>query len=130
MIAIDTNVVVRLVVADDPRQTAAARRLLEAETVMVCTTVLLESEWVLRSAYGLSQERACKALKSFCGLSAVCLNDEERVAQAFDLCEGGMDFADALHVAAAVGSEAFATFDRALRKKAGQEFNGVKIRVL
>ena len=130
MIAIDTNVVVRLVVADDARQTAAARRLLEAETVMVSTTVLLESEWVLRSAYGLSRERARKALKSFCGLPAVCLSDEKRVAQAFGLCDGGMDFADALHVASAIGSDAFVTFDRALRKKAGREFDGVEIRVL
>lgn len=63
MIALDTNVVVRLLVDDHPQQTRRARRLLEARPVIILPTVLLESEWVLRGATGLfpasSRRRRC-----------------------------------------------------------------------
>ena len=128
MIAIDTNIVVRLIVDDDAVQVAKARRLLETEAVMVSATVLLESEWVLRSAYGLSHERAARTLRAFCGLAAVHLDDEERIARALDLSDKGMDFADALHVAAAVGIDGFVTFDRALRRKAARILDTIEVR--
>jgi predicted nucleic-acid-binding protein len=59
MLGIDTNVVVRLVVADDAEQTRRARKLIDQalardESVLVSLLVLLESEWVLRSRYGFS----------------------------------------------------------------------------
>ena len=54
MLAVDTNVVVRLLVNDDPRQGALARRLFELDEIFIGVTVLLESAWVLESVYGLS----------------------------------------------------------------------------
>src|SRR5271165_3450212 len=54
MLAIDTNLVVRYLVGDDPGQAARARSLIDNNDVFVCTTVLLETEWVLRSVYGFS----------------------------------------------------------------------------
>ena len=53
MIAADTNVIVRLLTDDEPRQTAQARRLFETETIFLPKTVLLEAEWVLRRLYRL-----------------------------------------------------------------------------
>lgn len=50
MIAIDTNVLVRLLVADDPAQSSRARALLETQDVWIGPTVLLEAAWVLDAA--------------------------------------------------------------------------------
>ena len=51
MIAVDTNVVVRLLIADDARQAAQASALFRNEEIWLCKTVILESVWVLRSLY-------------------------------------------------------------------------------
>lgn len=118
MLAIDTNVIVRFLTADDPVQARRARRLIETETVFVATTVLLETEWVLRSAYGYSAALARKALAAFAGLPRVVLEDAPLIATALARMEGGMDFADALHLGRAEGCTAFASFDRKLAKRA------------
>ena len=55
MIAIDTNVIVRYLVADQPEQFRRATALIEAEQVFVPTTVALEAEWVLRAIYRLNR---------------------------------------------------------------------------
>jgi len=52
MIAVDTNVLVRFLVRDDAKQAARAAALIQANEIWVCKTVLLETEWVLRSLYG------------------------------------------------------------------------------
>ncbi len=49
MIAFDTNMLVRTVVADHPEQVATVRRLIAQDTVFVSRTVLMESAWVLRA---------------------------------------------------------------------------------
>ena len=54
MLAIDANVIVRVLTRDDPGQAERARRLIEVEEVFVSVTVLLETERVLRGAYGYS----------------------------------------------------------------------------
>jgi predicted nucleic acid-binding protein len=69
MLAIETNLIVRYLVGDDAGQAARARRLIDNNDVFVCTTVLLETEWVLRSVYGFSPlPSAPKALSNFAGL--------------------------------------------------------------
>jgi predicted nucleic acid-binding protein len=75
MLAIDTNLIVRYLVGDDPGQAARARRLIDNNDVFVCTTVLLETEWVLRSVYGFSAAQCAKALSDFAGLPGVSLED-------------------------------------------------------
>jgi predicted nucleic acid-binding protein len=114
MNAIDTNVVIRVVTGDDPAQSEQARALLERETVSVATTVLLESEWVLRSVYGLSKAEAHAALTAFAGLPTVALQEPDRVHRALKWSSDGLDLADALHLAAAIGMDGFKTFDRRL----------------
>ena len=64
MLAIDTNVVVRYLTGDHPRQSARARALVDGEDVFVSTTVLLETEWVLRSVYGFEPAEVYGALRS------------------------------------------------------------------
>jgi predicted nucleic acid-binding protein len=118
VIAIDTNVLVRLVVADDAAQARRAKRLVEKSQVSVPTTVLLEAEWVLRSAYGFAPAEIALALRRFLGLPNVSPDAPGVVAQALDAYEAGLDFADALHLASGPRISAFYTFDRRLSKAA------------
>ena len=112
MRAIDTNVVVRYLTGDDPVQAPRARAAVDAGPVFASTTVLLESEWVLRSAYGFSALEVAQALRDFAGLPGVSVENPLLLAEALLRVEQGMDFADALHLGAAAQCEAMLTFDR------------------
>src|SRR3954451_23354658 len=112
MLAIDTNVIVRYLVADDPAQAARARRLIDGHDVFVCTTVLLQTEWVLRSVYGFSVAQCARALSDFAGLPRASLEHAGAAAKALSWMRQGMDFADGLHLAIAEGCEAFISFDQ------------------
>lgn len=118
MIAIDANVVVRFLVNDDPEQAQRARRLIESEDVFLSTTVLLETEWVLRVACMRPRERLLEMLRAFLGLPRVIAQDLRAAVTALEWAERGMDFADALHLAACPSCGAFATFDRQLSNRA------------
>ena len=118
MIALDTNVLVRVITNDDRAQTARATRLFrEQESVFIAKTVLLELEWVLRSAYRIPPNAIVSALRDILDVSNVEIEDEAAVRQAIQWCEKGMDFADGLHVASAGRERRFATFDKSLQRK-------------
>jgi predicted nucleic-acid-binding protein len=118
MLAVDTNILVRFITADDPRQAARARTLIANNDVFVATTVLLETEWVLRSIYKFSPVETVDALAVVAGLPRVALENPQAAAKALDWTRGGMDFADALHLAAASGCDGFVSFDGNLARKA------------
>ena len=118
MIAIETNIVVRLLVADDPTQTAQAAALVRDHPVLLLTSVLLETEWVLRSSYRVPRAAILEGLRRLVGLDQVTLDQPAVVAQALDRFAAGVDLADALHLAAAGAASEFATFDRALARHA------------
>ena len=112
MQAIDTNILVRYLTGDEPEQAARARTAIDTGDVFVSTTVLLESEWVLRSVYGFAGGEVAAALRAFSGLPGVSVENPALLAEALNLAEQGMDFADALHLGAAAGCESMLTFDR------------------
>ena len=120
MIALDTNVVVRFLVNDAAAQARRARALIEAHPVFVAVTVLLETEWVLRGGYGLPRAEVVRLLRALLGLPDLDAEDPQRIARALAWHEGGIDFADALHLAGSTGAERFATFDEKLVKAAGK----------
>jgi predicted nucleic-acid-binding protein len=127
MLAIETNLVVRYLTDDDPSQSARARSLIDGQGVFVCTTVLLETEWILRSVYGLPSGRITPALRAFAGLSGVTVEDPGATAQALTWTDGGMDFADALHLSKTAGCDAFISFDRRFARVANR-LSTVKVR--
>ena len=118
MIAVDTNVVVRLLTGDDPGQARRARTLFDRETVFLSKTVLLESEWVLRRLYGFAAERILDALAALIALPNVRCEDDAAIADALQWSAQGIDFADALHCASAPSADQFASFDARLVKRA------------
>lgn len=124
MHAIDTNVLVRFLTKDDPEQYAKARELIEGGNIFVATTVLLEAEWVLRSAYEYARIDVINALRSFGGLAGVTLESPDVTAHALAWAESRMDFADALHLASSSRYGSFRTFDAKLIKAAP---NGIEV---
>ena len=120
MRAVDTNVVVRYLTGDHPEQAARARAAIDGGPVFASTTVMLESEWVLRSVYGFGATEVAAALRSFSGLPNVSSESPVLLAEALDRAEKGMDFADSLHLGAATRCEAVLTFDRRFIEMAGE----------
>ncbi|WP_077107471.1 type II toxin-antitoxin system VapC family toxin [Agrobacterium sp. DSM 25558] len=118
MIAIDTNIVVRYLTGDHPEQSNRARSIVNEQPVFVAVTIALETEWVLRSAYGYSRFESASALRAFCGLPTVNVEDADCIAEALDLVEKSMDFGDALHLTRTAHCDGFVTFDRKLVKTA------------
>jgi len=126
MVVIDTNVLVRLLVNDDAGQARRARALFEREQVFISPTVLLESEWVLRSAYGLASARIIGLLRAVLGLPGVTTDRPQALAEALDACDKGLDFADALHMLLSAHAgpgdrpRVFYSFDIRLRQRAAR----------
>ncbi len=112
MIAIDTNIVVRLLTKDDVEQYQKAYRLFEQHPIFISDTVILETEWVLRFAYQFSREQIIDALGKLLGLPNVTVNYPTIVAQAFTWHSQGLDFADAFHLANSQHCDSFFTFDK------------------
>jgi predicted nucleic-acid-binding protein len=117
--AIDTNIIVRLLTDDDPKQAAAAKRIFAGRDLFIGITVMLETEWVLRSGYGFSATQVADGLRKVGGLPGVTIEQAAEVAQALDWMAAGMDFADALHMCRAAHCSSFLTFDRKLAKRSG-----------
>jgi predicted nucleic-acid-binding protein len=121
MIAPDTNVLVRLLVADDPAQTTRARALFERGDVLILKTVLLEAEWVLRSRYVLRRELIAGFFQNLAETDGIAMEHEDACRAAVVAYAGGMGFADAMHAAtAATMNVNFHTFDAGLAGKAGK----------
>lgn len=118
MLAVDTNVIIRLVTNDDPKQAKRAAALFATNEIFLPKTVMLESEWVLRYSYALERDAIVRSLRGVLGLPGVSAEDAVSVQRALDLFERGLDFADALHVASSGAAASFATFDTRLVKRA------------
>lgn len=111
MLALDTNIIVRYLTADDQEQFAKARALIDGEDVYVCTTVLLETR-VLRRGYRFGRDQIIAALTAFAGLPRITLEDPALAGKALEWTRSGLDFAEALHLVKAGGCEAFVSFDQ------------------
>jgi len=118
MTAVDTNVLIRLLTRDEEQQFLAASALFAENDIFIPESVLLETEWVLRYAYQFPPAAIFDALGKTLGLPNVKTERPGLIAQAIDLARQGLDFADALHLAASQKCEVLATFDAAFIKKA------------
>jgi predicted nucleic acid-binding protein len=119
LIALDTNILARYLLEDEPAQARAARRLLadaEAE-YWIPVTVVLELAWVLRKS-NAPRAVIMDRLRDLLSLRNVRAQNAELVNQALGWAGQGMDLADALHLVLSGKAERFATFDEALVKQA------------
>jgi predicted nucleic-acid-binding protein len=130
MISLDTNILARFLLNDDPVQFKLARDLLARPNDYTAPpTVLLELVWVLES-YDCTRAEVVQALHVLLGLPNFKPKSFEAICYAVNWYEAGMDFGDALHLALSAGDDAFATFDKALGKVATQNGIAPQVRVL
>jgi predicted nucleic-acid-binding protein len=119
--ALDSNVLVRLLVNDDPVQALRAAESIDASAAcFVPITVVLELEWVLRGACKLPWEAVISAFEGLLAIKQVHLEQEALVRPALAWHRGGLDFADALHLARSGGCGALLSFDRQLAQLEAQ----------
>ena len=119
MIALDTNILARYLLDDEPAQARAARRLLadaKAE-YWIPVTVVLELAWVLRKT-DAPRNVVMERLRDLLSLRNVRVQNADLVFQSLRWAAQGMDLADALHLVLSGKAERFATFDEALIKQA------------
>ena len=127
MIGIDTNILLRLWLNDDPAQNKRIDALLAEHgstpaSLLVTDVVLAEAIWTLRSAFDQDKAAQLVAVRSLLSETAFAFEDREVVAQAVGLFElGSCGFSDCLVVArhARQGCAFTATFDRGMRKLPG-----------
>ena len=128
--AVDTNILIRLLVRDDRSQTEKVLALTAIDTLVVPTTVLLETEWVLRGVYTYDRQSVSQCFDQLLAFDVIEFVDESLVLEAIGLFKLGMDFADALHLIGSSDVKTFATFDRDLAKRARRAGSGLDILLL
>jgi len=120
MISVDTNLLARFLLKDDPVQHRRAVAVLESDAeVYIPVTVLLELAWVLK-ARDATREEILAALRGILALPRVRSQHEDAVRIALGWVEAGMDPADALHLALSGKASRFLTFDTALARQSGK----------
>jgi predicted nucleic-acid-binding protein len=127
MIGVDTNILLRLWLNDDPAQSKRIDQLLAEHggwpgSLLVTDVVLVEAVWTLKSAFEQDKHAQLIAVRSLLEETAFAFEDREAVAAALTLFESGScGFADCLVVAkhARQGCDFTATFDRGMRKLPG-----------
>lgn len=113
-VVVDTNVLVRAVVGDDPAQaTVAAKVLTEAELIAVATPCLCEFVWVLRRVYNFQASEAATAIRALLAATNVEAN-RPAVEAGLSVLEAGGDFADGViaYEGNWLGGETFVSFDK------------------
>jgi predicted nucleic-acid-binding protein len=126
VIGLDTNVLVRYLAQDDPKQTAAATKLFgsvsAASPAFVSQVVLVETVWVLQSRYATDAAQICQVVETLLRTDAVQVERADvvwRALRRFRQNQG--DFPDALvtELAHAAGCRQIYSFDRAAVKRSG-----------
>jgi predicted nucleic-acid-binding protein len=125
-IGLDTNVLVRYIADDDPRQSPRATALIDALTSdrqgFISLVTLVELVWVMQSRYGAAKLEIVAIVEKLLRTKEFVLENPEVAIQALDLFKKSkVDFADCLIARSAhkAGCEYSVTFDRVAAKGAG-----------
>ena len=126
MIGLDTNVLVRYIMQDDPSQAAKATILIESLTEgnpgYITMVSVVETYWVLKSSYGLTGAQVARALEAILRTRQLLVERADQVVRALRVFEGGKaDFADCLieRSARGAGCTQVMTFDVSASKHSG-----------
>jgi predicted nucleic-acid-binding protein len=115
---VDTNVLIRHLTGDPPRQAARATRFLaEADELLLADLIVAETVYVLESFYEVGRARVAEIVRAIIAFDAVRVVDEELLLRALEVYEiHRLDFAEAYVVASAErsGVDTVASFDRTI----------------
>lgn len=119
MPALDTNVLVRYIIADDKKQFEAAKKFIEEtiadESLLIPISVSVELEWVLRSLYEVNKDIVIATFNRLLESREIEFHEEPVIEVALSLyADSNTDFADCLHIACAQSQscDPLMTFDR------------------
>ncbi len=115
MKALDTCILARYFVGDDPVQTPFAERQIE-QGGFVPITVVLELAWLLRSRYEYSRSLVADSLAELGNLPNIVVASEVSLPWVVDRLRAGADVADLIHIVASFGCQSFVTFDDMVKK--------------
>ncbi len=122
MVAVDTNVIVRVIIRDNLNQTESVERFIQ-NGAWISILALAEAVWVLKSFYGLNPPELDQAIEMLLRHQDFVVEDPETVAKALELfrAKPALGFADCLmlELARKAGHLPLGTFDRALAKVHG-----------
>lgn len=121
LLGVDTNIIVRLIVEDDGAQMHRILAVLNEHELFVPLTVLLETEWVLRSRYRLKRQEISNAFEALCKLTGIQVEAADNLGWAIEKYRKAGDFGDFVHIVSCADCDGFATFDLALLKLAQNE---------
>jgi predicted nucleic-acid-binding protein len=111
MFAVDTNILLCIATHDDPHQLAIALDAIGETPLWISVTVLLETQWVLRSRYQWASEAIVAFFNNLLAVTTVQFEDENKVSLALSWVRQGADFADALHLARKPANSKLLSFD-------------------
>lgn len=117
MMGLDTNILARYYIDDESdseaeKQQQIAKTLIESgENLMVCKTVILEFEWLMRGYYGFKLQDVLRVFQHLLSLIHVTIEDRDLIERAISSLEEGIDFADALHHTSYHQCESMLSFD-------------------
>jgi predicted nucleic-acid-binding protein len=113
-VIVDTNLLLRIVLNDDPEQSSLARKTFaEAERIAVTLPTLCEIVWVLKRTYRRSRSQIVETLRVILSIEKIVV-DDAAVEAGLTMLEAGGDFADGViaHEGRRLGGETFVTFDK------------------
>jgi predicted nucleic-acid-binding protein len=113
-VAVDTNVLIRAVVRDNPAQARVATKVLTgSELIAIALPCLCEFVWVLRRVYGFQSADAATAIRALFAAANVEMN-RPAVEAGLSVLEAGGDFADGViaYEGNWLGGETFVSFDK------------------
>jgi len=125
-IALDTNILVRIIALDDEPRVKKAISLIESygpREIFVCHGVLIETFFVLTKKYGLTKESVLSSFLELLKVSQFCFEYETSVRLAISKCSKGFSFNDALfgEIGASRNLKTY-TFDKGLKENKNFEW--------
>lgn len=117
-LAVDTNVLARALVDDGSDQAQRSRTLLSEKEIFVPDSVLLETEWLLRSIMKLDRTHINRTFATLVASANISFSNRNGIADVVAWHGSGLDFADAMHLRASDGCDGLASFDADFKRRA------------
>jgi predicted nucleic-acid-binding protein len=117
-LAVDTNVLARALVDDGSEQAQRSRIVLSEKEVFVPDSVLLETEWLLRSIMKLDRTHINRTFATLVASANISFSNRHGIADVIAWHAAGLDFADAMHLRASEGCDGMASFDTDFMRRA------------
>lgn len=117
-LAVDTNVLARALVDDGSEQAQLSRILLSEREIFVPDSVLLETEWLLRSFMKLDRTHINRTFATLVASANISFSNRSGIADVIAWHGTGLDFADAMHLRASEGCDGLASFDTDFKRRA------------